>query len=180
MSQNGYSTFIRAIDVIIGLVLVGLSIYLISDASFAESFIVNAFAIGILLVGLIRTIKGFLMKDLVGHARLTKLILGLAIIGIGIIVLLLPAIAISTLTLLLAVGIMAAGISRIIVGYLEKDLVNWARGLYILVGILVFVLGFIAGVFPIFGFFVLTVMISTAFIALGFVRIISGITGEIR
>ena len=81
---------------------------------------------------------------------------------------------------LVGVGVMLTGLTRMVVAYRETDLVIWARALYILVGFVALCIGFIAAVILTFGFFVLTVLISTAFVFMGVIRIVSGATGHLK
>lgn len=180
MNSEDYPGWIRGFDILVGFVLVLIGFYVLIGGTFTEALILNFFAIGLLLVGVIRTVKGFMMPNLQRVSKVIKILLGIGIIGLSVGVILFPALAITTLIILVALALMMSGMSRMVVGYMEKELAAWARGMYIVAGLVTFSIGFIAGIFPTFGFLILSLMISLAIIFLGVVRILSGISGELR
>ncbi|MDF1538745.1 MAG: hypothetical protein P1Q69_07570 [Candidatus Thorarchaeota archaeon] len=180
MSSLDYSREIRVFDVIIGFILVAIGVYVTIGGVFTEALILTFFAVGLLFIGVIRTVKGVMMSNLARVSKIVKILLGIGIIGVSVGIIIFPTLAISTLIILIALALMMSGMSRAVVGYMEKELAIWARGLYVVAGLLTFAIGFIAAVFPTFGFLILSLMISLAIIFLGVVRILSGISGELR
>ena len=172
--------WVRGLDLVLGLVIVGIGFYFMVFSSYATTLILSFFAIGLLFIGIVRTVKSITMTDMSKGPRFAKLLFGLLIIGLSALVILLPTLALSVLILLVALSLMMSGMSRLVIGYMEKELAMWARGLYIIVGLVAFCVGFIAGVFPNFGYEILVLLISATLIFMGAVRITSGVTGELR
>jgi len=175
-----YPSWSRGIDVVIGLVIVVVSLWIIIDPNLAQRTIVLTMAIALAVVGLVRIIKSIFMKRLDTKARMTKGTVGIVATLLSMGVVLLPDLAITFLVTLMTFAIMLMGLSRVIVGQIEKELASWARSLYIGGGIITFSFGFLAAVFPGLGFFTLILLLSAAMITVGVIRIVSGLTGELR
>jgi uncharacterized membrane protein HdeD (DUF308 family) len=180
MSSEFYPSWSRGLDVVIGLVIVVVSLWTVIDPTLAQRTIILTIAIALAFVGIVRIAKSIFMKRIDTRARITKGSLGLVATLISFAVVLFPDLAITFLVTMVTFAIMLMGMSRIIVGYLEKELATWARALYIAGGAIAFGFGFLAAVFPGLGFYTLILLLSAAMITVGVIRIVSGITGELR
>ncbi|NHJ14135.1 MAG: hypothetical protein EAX95_10695 [Candidatus Thorarchaeota archaeon] len=180
MNSEGYPWWLRAIDIVIGLAIIIVSLWIVIDTSLAQRAIVLSLAFALLALGIIRFAKSVFMSELETVSRMTKGAVGLAAVILSMAVVLFPDLAITFVVTLVTFGIMLTGISRLVVGYMEKDMASWARVLYILGGMITFGFGFVAAIFPGLGFFTLILLLSAAMITLGVIRIVSGATGELR
>lgn len=180
MSNEEMPIFVRVMDLIVGLILIALGFWITFNTSLAQTTIIWGMAIGLIFLGFVRIAKSLILKELGSPAKIVKILVGIAIIVIGVSVLLFQALAISILILLITSAIMLAGASRVVVGFTETDLIKWARALYIIVGLFATFFGLFAAIIPELGFITLVLMIAVALIALGILRIIAGISGEIR
>ncbi|UCE11699.1 MAG: hypothetical protein JSW61_07160 [Candidatus Thorarchaeota archaeon] len=180
MSAEEYPKWVRGLDILVGVVLIGVSFLVVGLPGFAEIMLVYAMSAGLLFIGFSRIVKTIVLKDLKPTTKAVKVITGIGVIVLASIVFLYPAGTIAFLTGMIAGAIALAGLSRIFVGISEDSLVDWARVAYIVVGILAVLLGVIAILFLDLGFFILAVAMSTALAALGVLRIASGVTGELR
>src|SRR3989441_13024366 len=103
--------------------------------------------------------------------RAAEVILGLVSLVAGVYVLAYPGVAIATLILLLALGLIFLGWRDIVLGAMGKFLPSWLRAANIVLGILAFVLSVVVLAEP--GFAVLT-LILLLYVAL-FVRGVAGV-----
>lgn len=180
MSSELYPSWSRGLDVVIGLFIVVVSLWLVIDPTLAQGTIVLMIAIALAVVGIVRVVKSIFMRQIDTKARITKGAVGLAATLISFGVVIFPDLAITFLVTMVTFAIMLMGMSRIIVGYLEKELATWARALYIVGGAIAFGFGFLAALFPGLGFYTLILLLSAAMITVGVIRIVSGVTGELR
>jgi uncharacterized membrane protein HdeD (DUF308 family) len=107
-----------------------------------------------------------------GWLRVAEIILGLVSLGAGLYVLVNPGVAVLTLILLLAIGLIFLGSRDIILGAMSSFLPTWLRAANILLGALAFILSVIVIAEP--GFAVLT-LVTILYLAL-FFRGVAGIT----
>jgi uncharacterized membrane protein HdeD (DUF308 family) len=180
MSSILHPKWSRALDVIIGVAVLIVSVWIIIDVSLAERTIVLAISIALLVVGLVRFTKSFLMTQLDTKARITKGTVGIAVVLLSMAAVLFPDLTITFLVTMMTFAVMLVGMSRIIVGYVESELAKWARALYIVGGVVIFCFGFLAALFPTVGFYTLVLLLSAAMMTVGIIRVVSGITGELR
>jgi len=180
MSSDPYPGWLRGLDVMVGLAILVISVWIVIDVSLAERTIVLAISIALLVGGLVRFAKSLLMTRLDTRARFTKGIVGLAVILLSMAAVLFPDLTVAFLVSMMTFAVMLMGMSRIIVGYIESELANWARVLYVIGGVVVFGFGFLAAVFPVVGFYTLVLLLSAAMITVATIRIVSGVTGELR
>ncbi|MFW9944569.1 MAG: DUF308 domain-containing protein [Candidatus Sifarchaeia archaeon] len=165
---------------ILGLAIIVVSVWIVIDISLAERTIVLAISIALLVVGLVRFAKSLLMTRLDPRARITKGVVGLAVILLSMVAVLFPDLTVIFLVTMMTYAIMLMGLSRIIVGYVESELAKWARALHIAGGVVIFCFGLLAALFPGVGFYTLVLLLSAAMMTVGIIRIVSGVTGELR
>jgi uncharacterized membrane protein HdeD (DUF308 family) len=180
MSSEYYPGWSRGLDTVIGLAIVVVGLWIAIDPTLAQRTIILTIAVALAFVGIIRIVKSIFMKQINARSRVTKGAVGVAATLISFGVVLFPDLAITFLVTMVTFAIMLMGMSRIIVGYLEKELATWARSLYMIGGAIAFGFGFVAAVFPGLGFYTSILLVSAAMITVGVIRIVSGITGEMR
>ena len=96
--------------------------------------------------------------------RVLAIILGILGLVAGILVLFFPGVGIFTLIIVMAVGLLFLGITRLGVSIAEPGLPGWLRALGIVVGILALILWILVLVFPGFG-----APLLIAFLAVGLI-----------
>ncbi|MFX0055296.1 MAG: DUF308 domain-containing protein [Promethearchaeota archaeon] len=180
MSSEYYPSWSRWLDLVIGVAILVVSLWIVIDSTLTQRTIILTIAIALLIVGFVRIIKSIFMKRIDTRSRITKGTVGVAAVLISVGVVLFPGLAITFLVTMMTFAIMLMGMSRVIVGYLERELATWARALYMIGGAIAFGFGFLAALFPGLGFYTLILLISAAMITVGVIRIASGITGELR
>ena len=171
MAVEEYPSWVRGIDVFIGLVTVFVGAWILLSPSLAEATLVVTMAVGLFLIGVVRLGKGITMVGLKKGSRVMKILSGIGAILLSVLSFVFSSLTITFLITMLTFAIMLVGLSRIVVGYNEKSRSTWARWANILGGGIAFFFGFFAAIFSGLGFFTLRLMISCAFMVLGIVRI---------
>jgi hypothetical protein len=179
MAIEDYPSWVRGIDVFIGLVTVFVGAWILLSPDLVEATLVITMALGLLLIGVIRFGKGITMAGLKMSSRAMKIVSGIGAISLSVLSFVFSSLTITFLITMLTFAIMLVGLSRIMVGYNEKSRPTWARWANILGGGIAFFFGFFAAIFSGLGFFTLRLMLSCAFIALGIVRIATASKGEL-
>ena len=179
MSLEGYPNWIRAVDVLIGLVTVLVGAWILFSPDLVEATLVVTMAIGLFLIGVVRFGKGLTMSGLTVTSRAMKIISGVAAIALSLLSFVFSTLTVVVLITILTFAIMILGLSRIVVGYSERTLPSWMRLLNILGGGIVFFFGFFTAIFSDMGFFTLRIVIACVFIILGIVRIAAASKGEL-
>jgi len=108
-----------------------------------------------------------------------KIISGVAAITLSILSFVFSSLTVIFLITMLTFAIMLVGLSRIVVGYNEKEKATWVRWSNIIGGGIAFFFGFLAAIFSGLGFLTLRLMLSVVFIVLGLVRIAAASKGEL-
>lgn len=179
MSIEEYPNWIRGIDAFIGLVTVLVGFWILFDPALAEATLVVTMAIGLFLIGVIRFGKGISMGGLSMTSRASKILSGVIAIVLSILSFIFTTLTVVFLITMLTFAIMLIGLSRIIVGYGEKEKPTWLRWGNILGGGIAFFFGFFSAIFQGLGFFTLRLMLSCVFIVLGLIRIAAASKGEL-
>jgi len=109
-----------------------------------------------------------------GWLRALRIIFGLIAIVAAFYVLTRPALAVYTLTLLLAFAMMMIGVSRLVRGLTHQLLSSAHRTLDVIVGILGLILGFAVLTFPLMGALTLIFLLAFATMLYGFESIAIG------
>jgi uncharacterized membrane protein HdeD (DUF308 family) len=109
---------LRIINIIGGLVLLGLAIMVLAYQYpyFATAVLVSLLAFGLLVHGITRVIIGAMAKILANWVRGLLVVGGILTIILSIIVLVTPGVAVLTLVFLLSIGLTWSGIDAIVSG----------------------------------------------------------------
>lgn len=184
-SEKGVSKGIRILQIILGIITIGISMAIIVNPGFGTEFLVSLLSIILFVVGIERISIGFLPKIAKSTTRtsnfvfrISNIALGALTIGLAILVLALPLIAIGFLVTLLAVGLLFIGIARIVSGIIDKQASKWSRALLIGVGILSIVVSFLVITEPFLGLFALVFMLAVNLLIIGIESIVLGVTGS--
>ena len=103
--------------------------------------------------------------------RAVTVALGLLGLVVGVLVLVFPDIGLATLIILLAIGLLFLGLSRLGVSLAEPGLPAWLRALGIVVGVLAIILWVVVLVYPAFGAALLIAFLAVGLIFHGIDRI---------
>jgi uncharacterized membrane protein HdeD (DUF308 family) len=173
--------WIRAIEVIAGIILVILSFNIWGYPLAAGVSVIYIFGLALIILGTVRMGTGIFETSLGTGTRALVVILGILLLFIGFYAIMYPAGGALTLIYFFAFGLMLAGIDLIVraaAGLPGPDTPEWVRYLSIAAGIFALLIGFIALLYPGFGAALLFILISLALLVLGIELIAYGIIGR--
>lgn len=202
MNQIKAQSWLRAIDIVIGLVAVALAVLALTYQSLAIEALIFILSVALLVVGFARFVASITAEHLAhwlraisaGAGLLTITIAAIAIARIAgrsflpiitrlasaIIALPYPQLAVEALIFLLAFALLIHGIARIVVGRFAKVFPRWLRGLLVAVGSLTIAFSIVVLVNPAVGALTLVLLLSIALLIIGIESIVFGIKGTRR
>lgn len=174
-------TWVRALQIGIGAIAIGLSISAIIYPVFAIAAVFTVAAIILLLFGIEQVVSGiFLYKQ----SRITHLGLGILIIILSSLVMVYPLATATLVVWLAAIALLIAGISGIFSGLRAKDRENknsaskGSRALSIGAGAFAVAMSIAIMVSPTFGLALAGVLIGIALLVYGIRLVVTGFSGR--
>jgi len=177
-SEKSVSKGIRILQIIVGIIAIGLSIAVIINPGFGIEILVFLLSLTLLVVGIERVSIAFLPYIKKSSTRISNIVLGGLAIALSIIVIAFPIFAIGLLVTLLALGLLFIGAARIVHGVLDKQTSKWSRVLLVGVGILSIGISFMVFINPLLGIFILTFMLAVNLLIIGIESIVHGASGK--
>ena len=177
-SEKGVSKGIRILQVIVGIIAIGLSIAVIINPGFGIEILVFLLSLTLLVVGIERVSIGFLPYIKKSSTRISNIVLGGLAIALAIIVIAFPIFTIGILVTLLALGLLFIGAARIVHGIFDKQTSKWSRIFLVAVGILSIGISFMVFINPLVGIFIMTFMLAVNLLIIGIESIVHGVSGK--
>ncbi len=180
-AREPYPGWLRGLEIIAGIILVGLSFLVWGYPLLAGLTTVFIFGLALIVLGTMRMGQGIFEQTLGGGMRALLVILGVLLAGIGLYAIAFPVGGALTLIFFFAFAMMLAGIDRLVLagsGWPGPGTPRWVTCLSLIAGIFAVVVGFVALLYPGFGAALLFVIISIAILILGLELIVSGIRGR--
>jgi uncharacterized membrane protein HdeD (DUF308 family) len=177
MSEIKAPSWLRALDIIFGLIAVILSIMILVYQELAILTMILVLSIALLIVGIARVFGGIFAKYLSDGLRAINVGTGILSLVLAIVAMLYTDLATQVLIYLISFALLLHGIARIVVGGFCKVFPSWLRGLLAIIGLLTIVLAVMVFVSPTLGELTLILILSITFLLNGMARIVSGITG---
>lgn len=177
-SEKGVSKGIRILQVIVGIIAIGLSIAVIINPGFGIEILVFLLSLTLLVVGIERVSIGFLPYIKKSSTRISNIVLGGLAIALAIIVIAFPIFTIGILVTLLALGLLFIGAARIVHGIFDKQTSKWSRMFLVAVGILSIGISFMVFINPLVGIFIMTFMLAVNLLIIGIESIVHGVSGK--
>jgi len=173
--------WLRALEIIAGIILVVLSFMVWGFPIIAGLTVVFIFGLALIVLGTMRMGEGIFDQALNSGMRALLVLLGILLVGIGLYAIAAPLGGALTMIYFFAFALMLAGVDRLALaggGRQGPELPSWARYFSIIAGIFAISAAFIVLIFPGFGAALLFVIISIAVLILGIELIVSGIRGR--
>jgi uncharacterized membrane protein HdeD (DUF308 family) len=177
MTEEKAPNWLRALNIITGLVaiILGIVVLLIPDA--AVETLVFLLYIALMVTGFGRIIIGASAGFLSGGLRAVSIVAGLIAIVAAILALAYPNFGVAVLVSLFGATLLIVGLGRVIIGAMAKILANWVRASMIILGILTIILSIGVLIFPGVALLTLVFLLSFALVWNGLDAVISGVTG---
>ena len=178
-SEKNVSKGIRILQIIVGIIAIGLSIAVIINPGFGIEILVFLLSITLLVVGIERVSIAFLPYIKTSSTtRISNIVLGGLAIALSIIVIAFPIFTIGFLVTLLAIGLLFIGVARIVHGVIDKQTSKWSRIFLVAVGILSIGISFMVFANPLVGIFLLTFLLAVNLLIIGIESIVHGTSGK--
>jgi len=177
MSETKAPGWLRAFDIIFGLISVILSVVVLVYQEVAILTLIFVLSIVLLVTGIARIINGLFAKYLSNGIRAVNVGIGIVAIALGIVALLYTDLTTQLLIYILSFALLLNGVARLVIGGFAKAFPKWLRGFFAVVGILTIILAVVVFVYSELGFLALVLMLSFTFMFNGIARIIQGIMG---
>jgi len=177
MSETRAPGWLRAFDIIFGLIAVILSVVVLAYQELAILTMILVLSLVLLVTGIARIISGIFAKYLSDGIRALNVGIGIVAIVLAIVALLYTDLTTQVLIYILSFVLLLNGVARLVIGGFGRVFPKWLRGFFVVVGVLTIVLSVIVFVSPSLGFLALVLLLSFTFMFNGIARIIQGITG---
>jgi uncharacterized membrane protein HdeD (DUF308 family) len=178
-------TWVRALDVIFGIIAMILGIIILTSAAFPAGFLTELLliwfvGIALILFGLVTFIRGFIMKGLSAAARFLYIIGGIIIIVLGALAFTAPLLTELLIILLMAIAVFIYGVILIIRGLLDTEAKGGRRFLAFIIGLFLIGISIPAMIYwTTWGVALLLIFLGITLIIWGLFRILIGLTAEI-
>jgi uncharacterized membrane protein HdeD (DUF308 family) len=169
--------WLRALEVIVGILLIALALYLIAFPAAALAAAVILIATALIAFGIIRLLGGFLIRGLTLWSRVLSIVAGLLALILGWGAIAYPALGLLTIVIYVAIVLLIAGFDRIVTGLSGAGYPGWVRLTQVIVGFLALLLSAAIIVIPLFGLEILVLLLSIEFFIFGIEAVATGLRG---
>jgi uncharacterized membrane protein HdeD (DUF308 family) len=177
MSETKAPNWLRAFDIIFGLIAVILSVVVLAYQELAILTMILVLSFVLLVTGIARIFTGIFAKYLSDGIRAFNVGIGIVAVALGIVALVYTDLTTQVLIYILSFVLLLNGVARLVIGGFARAFPKWLRGFFVIVGALTIVLSVIVFVSPSLGFLALVLLLSFTFMFNGIARIIQGIMG---
>ncbi|MFX1562066.1 MAG: DUF308 domain-containing protein [Promethearchaeota archaeon] len=164
-------TWLRGTDFILGIISIIAAILVLIFQTLAIQTLITIIAIGLILLGLARILRGFFSKILSDYLRTLNVAAGLIVLIGALVTILFPGLAIQLIIWVLAFALLVIGVVRLVIGGFGKAFPIWLRGLLIIIGIITIIFSVAVFVFQSLGELTLVILLSLALLSSGIGRI---------
>ncbi|MFX0108068.1 MAG: hypothetical protein ACFE7R_07280 [Candidatus Hodarchaeota archaeon] len=168
----------RIAEVLIGFITLLAGLWILFDFAMLQITAFYILAVSLFLVGILRLLRAS-NRNQKYQIRVLNLIAGIVALGLSFVVTLLNMYQALLLFQFIGLGLLIVGIVRVGIGFLDDDLPNWARASLTVTGLLMVIVITVAILLPGLDLLVSILLITTALVANGFVRVFAGIHGRL-
>ena len=140
---------VKVVNLLSGLFILGLSIWVLLESSAATDFLLVLIAISLVITGIARIVVGTSKDDLKKSAKVVKIASGLIVLTLGLAIPVIdirwPTVSIAWLIFISSVALLVVGVSRFYRGIQAKRYPMWYRIIIIVAGIASIVISVLIG-----------------------------------
>ncbi len=170
--------WLRALEVLAGLLVLALAVIVLADPQFVLTTLVYLIGGALLIGGLSRVGIGVFARIFNPAARGLNLGGGIIAVIIGVVVILDPSLGLGALIFILAGAILLVGVVEIVVGGLAKHRPVWLRAIVVIVGVLTVILSALTVLDAALGQGLLAAILAIALVLVGARDIVHGVSGH--
>ena len=176
MAQKVTPAWMRAFEIIAGIILLVIAVYFIFNPSFAVGLVRTLLAIGLIILGLVLLVRGATSEVLSAAGRILNIILGIIVLALGADAIIYPNIGNALLILILAIALLLSAIGRIaFAGFTVSEAApSWVKTVSIVLGVIVLILAIAVIVWPGIGQAIIALVVALIFGLFGVSLIASG------
>jgi len=176
MAEKAHPLWLRLVQIIAGIIVLVLAVYLIFNPNVAINLLRLILGIGLIIMGLALLVRGAASKMLTAGGKAISIILGIIVLALGIAALVYTGFGSALLVTVFAIGLLLNAIGRIAFAGFETGvgLPPWLRGTSFALGIIALLIAIAVIVWPGLGFALLVVLVALALLLLGIELIVSG------
>ncbi len=177
MNEKEMPKWLRIFEIIVGVVAVGLGLYVLLNLGTGLYFLIILLAVALIVLGINRIVFGISAKVFPGWVRGVSLVAGIIILCLGLYIASNPVTTIPYLIFLLALAMLIYGVERIFMGAAGREMGTLDRILCIGIGLFNVVFAAIIIFHPLLGLFGFVAILAFILIVSGVGGIVSGLTG---
>ena len=176
MAEKAHPIWLRILEIIAGIIVLLLAVYLIFNPNVAISLLRIILGIALVILGLALLVRGATSKMLATGGKVVSIILGIIVLALGVTAIFDTGFGSALLVTVFAIGLLLNAIGRIsYAGYAAgAGLPASLRGASFALGIIALIIAIAVIVFPGIGFALLVVLVALALLLLGIELIVSG------
>jgi len=179
--QDKSPGWFRILQVVLGLISIGLSIAVLASPASAIATVIVLLSIVLIIVGIERIVSGISGASTTRSSTIVNIGLGVLVIILASVALAYPLESAGFLIIFGAIALLFNGIARLIHGFVDKNNAGWSRAAIFFVGIVSIIISLIVLAHPIgIGVPILAVIISIVLLINGIEMIGLGIAGRRR
>jgi len=176
MAQKATPMWARILEIIAGIIVLILAVYIIFNPNVAISLLRVLLGVGLIILGLVLAVRGATSQALSTAGKILNLILGIIVLILGIAAIVYTSFGEATLIFLLAIGLLLNAIGRIsFAGYSAAEgAPSWVRWGSMGLGIIALIVAIAVIVFPGVGTALLVALVALVFLLFGIQLILAG------
>jgi uncharacterized membrane protein HdeD (DUF308 family) len=176
MAEKAHPAWLRIVEIIAGIIVLLLAVYLIFNPNVAIDLLRIILGIGLIILGLAQLVRGVTSKMHSTGGKVISIIIGIIVLALGIAAIVYTGFGSALLVTVFAIGLLLNAIGRLeFAGYATgAGLPSWLRGASFALGIIALIIAIAVIVFPGIGFALLVLLVALALLLLGIELIVSG------
>jgi len=175
MAEKATPMWARILEIIAGIIVLVLAVYVVFNPSVTISVLRLILGIGLIILGLVLLIRGATSKILATSGKVLNVILGIIVLALGIAAIVYTNFGEAFLIFLFAIGLLLNAIGRIsFAGFSAAEAPSWVRWGSIILGIIALIVAVAVIVFPAIGQAILVALVALIFLLFGIQLILTG------
>ena len=177
MSLLRQSGWLRALEIITGLLAIVFAVLVFAFPEWGISTLVILLSVGLFFIG-VRSIALLGVKGLANGVKVVNAVTGIISIILAALVVVFPGYGIFTLLIFVSLALVVHGFGRLFLAYALKETSSWMRGLMAAVGVVDVILSIVVLFLPGLALLVFASVLAVLLIVSGAEMVASGVIGR--
>lgn len=158
-------------NVFVGMIFIAFALTIVGAINLDFVVHISILVAAIITIGLVRILNGFFVKKSRTSIRLLKITIGSLLVPLGIITISMPNLGDYDKIVLIASGLIANSLLRIIIGFYDLGIEFWIKMILIVIGTITLVISVLVLVFPGWGVNTFMILLAISLLLNGITRI---------